>query len=233
MAAFLLRLFTEIREHNRWNAMIKSAAFMSLLLVLGGCSAAYYNTMERFGKHKRDILVERVEEARDAQQEGQEQFSSALEKYRAFIAFDGGELEDRYDQLKAEFEDSEKAAQEIRDRIDATEDVAGDLFEEWEDELDTYTNATLKRDSQQKLRATRKSYDDLIKTMRTAEKRLDPALNAMRDQVLYLKHNLNAKAVASLAAEAATVQRDIDALLTSMQKSIEEANQFLAGMKEE
>ena len=212
--------------------MKKPMIFLGLVLVLSGCSSAYYNTMERFGKHKRDILVERVEEVRDAQQDGQEQFSSALEKYRAFIAFDGGELEDQYDQLKAEFDDSEEAAQEIRDRIDATEDVAGDLFDEWEDELNTYTNATLKQDSQRKLRATRSDYDALIKTMRTSEKRLDPALNAMRDQVLYLKHNLNAKAIASLAAEAATVERDVDALLTSMQKSIEEANQFLAGMKE-
>lgn len=41
--------------------------FFLLALCLGGCSSAYYKTMENFGVEKRDILVDRVEEARDAQ----------------------------------------------------------------------------------------------------------------------------------------------------------------------
>ena len=36
-------------------------------LVLTGCSTVYYNTMEKLGFEKRDILVDRVENARDAQ----------------------------------------------------------------------------------------------------------------------------------------------------------------------
>ena len=44
---------------------------LPLLLLLGlvaGCSSAYYNTMEKLGVHKRDIMVDRVGEARDAQE---------------------------------------------------------------------------------------------------------------------------------------------------------------------
>ncbi|MEN8232871.1 MAG: DUF2959 family protein, partial [Thermodesulfobacteriota bacterium] len=44
-----------------------------MLLLSGGCQKAYYNTMEKFGVHKRDIMVDRVEEARDSQEEAKEQ----------------------------------------------------------------------------------------------------------------------------------------------------------------
>lgn len=211
--------------------MKKALAIVSFAALLCGCTTAYYKTMEKFGIEKRDILVDRVEEARDAQQEGQEQFKDALEQYRSVIAFEGGELEEQYNKLKDEYEDSKDAADKIRERIDAIEDVANDLFDEWEDELESYTNDTLRRDSERKLRSTRSNYERLIAAMRKSEERLDPALKTMQDQVLYLKHNLNAQAIASLGREAATVTRNVDALLKSMQESIAEADAFLAGLK--
>jgi hypothetical protein len=39
---------------------------LPLLLLLGACAGVYYDTMESVGIHKRDILVDRVESARDA-----------------------------------------------------------------------------------------------------------------------------------------------------------------------
>jgi hypothetical protein len=208
--------------------MIRTIAFVILAACLTACSSLYYGTLERAGIHKRDILVDRVDEAREAQVEGQERFRSALEEYRSVIEIDGGDLEERYDKLEEEFESSQSAAERIRDRIDKVEEVAERLFEEWEDELDEYENAKLRRESEQQLNKTRRDYARLINTMRNAEERLDPALEAMQDQVLFLKHNLNARAIASLRTEAATVTKDVDALLSSMQRAIDEANQFLS-----
>ncbi len=209
---------------DRMNRLL---ALASLVLALCACSSAYYSAMETVGIYKRDILVDRVEEAKEAQEDGQEQFRSALEKYKSVIEFDGGSLEDHYDRLNAEFEASETAAEEIRERIHAIEEVAEDLFEEWKSETDQYTSQELKRDSRRKLAQTQRSYADFIASMHASEKRLEPALNAMRDQVLYLKHNLNARAIAALKMESAAVQRDVDALLAAMQESIEDAEAFL------
>ena len=64
------------------------------VLLLTACSSAYYKTMESMGIEKRDILVDRVEEARDAQDDASEQFASALDQYRSTVNFDGGDLED-------------------------------------------------------------------------------------------------------------------------------------------
>jgi len=194
---------------------------------LAGCQSVYYQTMEKVGIHKRDILVDRVESARDAQEEGKEQFRSALERFSSVLNFKGGKLEDKYKQLDAEYELSEEKANEVHDRVDAVEDVAEALFEEWQEELDQYTNAQLRRDSANKLRQTRDRYNKLIRAMRRAEKKMDPVLAALKDQVLYLKHNLNAKAILSLQQEFGSIKSDIAALIREMEKSIKEADAFI------
>ena len=63
-----------------------------LLLIVTGCQSAYYATMEKFGVHKREILVDRVEETKESQEESQKEFQSALERLTTLINFNGGEL---------------------------------------------------------------------------------------------------------------------------------------------
>lgn len=202
-----------------------------IAVALPACETAYYNTMEKLGVHKREILVDRVEEARDSQQEAQEQFKSALDQFKSVVPVEGGELEKVYERLNGEYEDSEAAASEIRERIDNIETVAEALFDEWENELDQYSSGDLRRDSAAQLRETRDKYKQLIKVMRNAEDRLNPVLEAMEDQVLYLKHNLNARAIQSLRAETVKIDRDVDALLAAMEKAITEADAFIRDMR--
>ena len=85
------------------------ALSITLALALGsaGCKTAYYGTMEKMGIHKRDILVNRVEDAREEQQEAQEQFQTTLEAFQALTGFEGGELQDVYDRLNDEYEESD------------------------------------------------------------------------------------------------------------------------------
>jgi len=207
--------------------------FLFIALLTGGCQKVYYDTMEKFGVHKRDIMVERVEKARDSQEEAKEQFRSALEQFSAVLNFKGGRLEDKYRTLQAEYDKSAARADEVKNRIDAVEDVSEALFVEWKSELDQYSSAALRRDSARKLEQTRRQYDKLIGAMRRAEAKIDPVLNAFRDQVLYLKHNLNAQAVASLQSELVHVETDITDLIREMEKSIGEANLFIKTMLEE
>jgi pyruvate/2-oxoacid:ferredoxin oxidoreductase beta subunit len=125
-------------EHSRFWSGRSARQFLtgaSLVLLLSSCSTAYYRALETVGIEKRDILVDRVEEARDAQTEAKEQFTSALDQYRSVVAVDGGDLEETYDRLNGEYERSESRAQAVTDRVDAVQQVAEDLFEEWEDEL--------------------------------------------------------------------------------------------------
>jgi SMC interacting uncharacterized protein involved in chromosome segregation len=186
--------------------------------------------MEAFGQHKRDILVSRVEDARDAQEDAKEQFKSALEKFTDVVEFKGGELQDKYNQLKSELDKSEAGAESVRSRISGVESVAEALFKEWEDELREYDSEKLRRSSEQTLRQTRQRYSQLIAAMKRAESRIEPVLTAFNDQVLFLKHNLNAQAIASLQNELTSVEADIAALIKEMEASIAEADEFINAM---
>jgi ElaB/YqjD/DUF883 family membrane-anchored ribosome-binding protein len=210
-------------------AIIPAAA---ALVLLSGCESVYYDTMEQFGIHKREILIDRIEDAQDAQEEGQEQFKDALEQFQAVVNFDGGDLELVYNKLNDEYEDSVDAADTIRDRIDQVEDVAEDLFDEWTAELEQYSNASLRRDSERQLRETRRRYERLMTSMRRAEQTIDPVLASLKDNVLYLKHNLNARAIASLKGELSMVNQDVENLISAMQRAIAESNAFIEDMQQ-
>ncbi len=207
--------------------IVKRFSLVLALLSLTACSSVYYETMEQFGVHKRDILVDRVEEARDSQEAAKEQFSSALEQFTTLLNFDGGDLQSAYDSLNGEFEESESRAKVVSDRIRAVENVSADLFNEWEDELELYTNQSLRNSSAATLRQTRVRYEQLVTSMHAAESKMTPVVNAFRDQVLFLKHNLNSRAIASLRSELATIEGDISALIVDMENSISESNRFL------
>lgn len=210
---------------------VHMTASVLILVLLGACSSAYYKTMESIGIEKRDILVDRVEEARDAQDSASEQFASALEQFRATVNFDGGDLEDIYDRLNSEYEDSVSEAGDVSGRIDAVESVAEDLFNEWEEELEQYSRADMRRNSAKLLKDTRSRYGKLMTSMRRAERSMEPVLEAFQDQVLFLKHNLNARAIGALRNELDSIERDTANLIKQMQKAIAEANAFIDSME--
>jgi len=212
--------------------MKKAAVVSVVLLFTAGCNSLYYGTMEKFGKYKRDILVDRVKDARDAQQQTKEQFVSALDKFRSVVNVPSGELQEKYDILKSELDKSESKASTVKKRISDVEDVAQALFDEWTKELDQYKNAELRAESKKKLDQTRARYAQLIGSMKQAESKIEPVLSAFRDQVLFLKHNLNAQAIASLQTELGTMEADIGRLITEMEKSIAEADSFVKTMQE-
>ena len=208
-----------------------SCAFVALPLALA-CSSMYYGALEQVGVQKRHILADRIEDGREAQQDAQEQFQDAFERFKTATTFEGGELEDTYRGLAAELEDSEARAADVRERIASIEQVAGDLFAEWETEIGEISRADLRQKSSTQLRQTKARYAKLLAAMKKAERKMDPVLVAFRDQVLFLKHNLNAKAIASLETQASGIQSDVEALVRDLSASIREADAFLATLEQ-
>ncbi len=216
------------------NANLLSRLLFGLMLATSmsflGCQSAYYDAMEKMGYHKRDLMVSDVEKARDAQQEAKEQFKSALDRFTHTLNIKGGELQEKYDILNAEYEQSEAKANAVRERIASVENVSEALFEEWEAELKEYSSNALRQSSQKKLTQTRIQYAQLIKAMKRAETKMDPVLVKFKDQVLFLKHNLNAQTIASLKNELVSVEGNIASLIKELNTSIQEADSFIASM---
>jgi len=205
-------------------------ALVSLVL-LSSCSTVKYKSLEKIGIHKRDLLVANVKDARDAQQEAQEQFKDALERFGSVVEIEETGLKKAYDRLSDEYDDSKDAAEEVSDEIDDVEQVANDLFAEWAKEIEEYTDPNLRSNSKNQLSDTKSRYNEMLKSMQAAERSMDPVLKTFRDNVLFLKHNLNAQAVGSLKNTFENLEGDIDNLIEQMNRSIERSNQFIAEMQ--
>jgi ElaB/YqjD/DUF883 family membrane-anchored ribosome-binding protein len=200
-------------------------------LVTAGCQTtreAYYNAWEGLGYAKRERLVDNVKEAASAQEEAKQEFTSALEQFKSVVNFDGGNLEKMYNKLNDQYEDCEDQAETVRDRIASVKNVATALFGEWSGEISEMTDASLKSKSQQLLDRTRSSYDQLAARMDNAAASMDPVLKGFKDRTLFIKHNLNAQAIASLKGTELELGREIDALIKQMETSIAEADKFIA-----
>jgi len=210
---------------NLDKASTVSLAFILISLI--GCQSAYYSAMEKVGTHKRDILIDRVKSATDSQEDAKEEFSSALEQFASLINFDGEELQTQYELSKERYESSQEAAEKVSSKIDSIEHVAQALFDEWRDEIEQYSNVSLKRQSEQQLYKTEKRYVSVLKAMRSAEEKMHPVLAALKDNMLYLKHNLNAKAIGALKGEYQTIKSDVSRLITQMNKSIADSQAFI------
>ena len=195
--------------------------------LLAGCRSAYYSAWEKFGVYKRDLLKRKVEAARDDEKAAGEQFKDALTRLKEMYGFQGGDLEKTYRTLQSDYDRSVTRADAVHKRVRDVESVAEDLFTEWEKEIREITSEKLREESRGKLRETRRRYDDLHAALKRAEKSMDPVLTRFRDQVLYLKHNLNAAAIASLKGEATNIQGEISRLLEEMNRAVSQADEFI------
>lgn len=187
-----------------------------------------YSARESIGEHKRDIVVAHVEQACVGLRETKNEFEDALEKFKSLVCVNETSLDHRYNLLNRQYQFCCAKSDSVRSRIRAIEQVSEALFKEWESELNEYTNRNLRAHSKQQLKAARQNYARLIKSMQKAEAKMQPVLAAFKDQVLYLKHNLNAQAIAALRHEFIEIGIDISQLINAMEQTIAEASQFVA-----
>lgn len=212
--------------------ILLSTASLFMVLLFSGCAnSVYYAGMEKVGFHKRDIMVDRVKNVQESQKEAQEEFKSALEQFGSLVTIKDNDLKSSYEKFNDEYEDVTEAAEELSTKIDKLENVSLALFEEWDDELSLYKNQKLKAQSQKNLKVTKSKYTSMMKSMRSSEKSMTPILDTFRDNVLILKHSLNAQAIGALQGEFGTLKKEISVLITRMNQSIKASNTFIKEMK--
>ncbi len=208
--------------------------YLPLLLAaftLASCSTAYYAAMDKFGYEKRHILVDRVKSAKTSQVKAKDQFASALDEFIAVSEYEGGDLEKMYRKIEKAYTRSESRAKEVRAKNDNVERTGKALFKEWNKEIKQFTDPELAASSRQQYNAAQERFEELNAAMRSAESKLDPVLSKFRDQTLFLKHNLNAKAINALESQVTKVKIDVARLIRDMERSITEADRFISQMQ--
>jgi len=223
--------------HIAMNISRKFFPTLALLAGIGGlfgtgCTSVYNATMEHvFGYEKRELFQKSVTALQSQQQEAQKEFKDALTRLRELYGFQGGELESVYNKVKSSYENCEEEAKDVHTRIENMEDLAKSMFSEWDKEIQQYTNPNLAAASRDQLRVTKERYAQLSQTVRAAESAMQPVLSQLKDNVLFLKHNLNASAIGSLQVESAGIQKQIEELLARMNASIAESDNFIQTLK--
>ena len=210
--------------------------FLSFFIImsLSACGTAQkvkYSTLEKVGIHKRDILVDRIKDTNETQQDAKEEFKSAYDELADLIDTNDRGLEKKYARMADAVSDSEDKANELDQRIKSVNAVATDLFNEWEEELAQYQSASLRRVSEQNLNTTKARYQQLYLSMLISQQRIIPVLEVLQDNTLYLKHNLNARAISNISSEVISVEDKVDSLIRQMEESIAESKRFIEDMQ--
>lgn len=200
---------------------------------LAGCERFYYSSMKKLGKEKRDILAGRIMDGKKDQEKAKEQIKTTMEAFQELTGFSGGNLEQVYKKLNGEYERAEARAKDVSERIESIDKVANDLFAEWNTEIDSMSDRQLKAQSQQMLRDTQQRQRTLMSKMRQVESRMQPVLRKFHDKVTFLKHNLNARAIASLKDTTVQINSDVTALVNQIDLSVKEADEFIKSLSAE
>ena len=209
---------------------MKLLAIIALTLSLSACGVAQkaqYSALEKFGIHKRDVLVDRIEKTTQSQEETKQQFQSAYEELASLVKVDDQGLEKKYKKMAASVDKGESKAAELKSRIASVDQVANDLFAEWEEEIGEYTSANLKAASQKNLATTKQRYASIYQKMQASSAKVEPVLRVLQDNTLYLKHNLNARSVSGLSTEVLAIEGQVRTLIAQMEASINESKTFI------
>lgn len=204
----------------------------ALCSALAGCQTTYYSAWEKLGKHKRDLLRDQVEKTRDEQEAAKTEFKDALTRLKELTGFDGGKLEAAYKAVQKDYEQCRDRAGSIRDRVTKIENISTALFAEWEKELEAYSSENLRSASRVKMNETKQRYESLHTALQKSSASMEPVLARLKDQTLFLKHNLNAQAIGSLKGEVISIEGDIQKLINEMNVAITKAEEFIKAMPE-
>ena len=213
---------------------MKQLLLLVLVLNLMACETTQnikYSALEKVGIHKRDILVDRIKDTSKTQEETKAEFKSAYQELSELINVQDKGLEKKYNTLKKAVESSEEQTDELKDRIAKVDQVANALFKEWNQELDQYQNPKLRSISAANLNTTKQRYSVIYQKMQQSYDKVLPVLQVLQDNTLYLKHNLNARAVSGLSSEVRSVESKVSELIRQMEISIDESKRFINQME--
>ncbi|MFQ3245473.1 MAG: hypothetical protein ACI9SP_002121 [Arenicella sp.] len=221
-----------LSNQKKWLVLVAAVVSMYQLFSPNGVGANWgIPSFDTFYAEPRDILINRVEAASDAQQETAEEFKSALAKFKQVTNFDGGELERKLNTLSKAYDRSEDASRNVTQRVDRVVTATNNLLDEWRDELKQYHDDSIRGRAEAQFDETRVKAEKLIAVMRNAESKTKPVLGALKDQVLFVKHNLNMQAISSIKQETTLIEQNVSALIKEMEASISEAESFIKSIR--
>ncbi len=214
-------MFSLCRMELRWT----TAAMV--LLLLSGCASTYLSVWETLGFQRRDLLVARVENAREGADASVAAFERVLDDMMPIAMRDAPVADTRFAALDAAFRDAQDSARRLSSEIEQVETVSQGLFLEWESELAKSRDSDHKRNEQRELATSRQAYNTLIGQFRSAEVGFSPTLNTVRDSIRVLQRNRAEPRSQEDRNALLSLRGDVDRLASELRRAIAVANDFV------
>ncbi len=159
------------------------------------------------------------------------QLMKTMDVYNALMADDATDRKKLYNNLQKEMENTEKRRAKISEEEAVMRTEADTLFKQWADSAAAIESPELRKKSDDRLAATKASYDEIGTVGKKAGDLYGPFMKALQDQVTFLGHDLNPGAVADLKPEAAKLNEKAKKLIQSIDDTIGTANKNIGALR--
>jgi hypothetical protein len=160
-----------------------------------------------------DDLVEAVEKVNGELDSSKESMLAAVQKLQAVTAPDfKGDAVAAYKDLKKTIDSSDDQANDLRKCVEKMQAAAEPVFDQWTKDLEAYSNPEMRARSQQRLAAARERFDTVVAAVEPVLVEYETINQTLHDHALFLSHDMNPAAIATIQGDVRSVAKEASAL---------------------
>ena len=178
-----------------------------------------------------DKLIDRAGDMVSAMRAARLQIGTTVDDYNTII--DGKAEENRaaYKQLQKSLKKSEKSAAAVGEQAEKMDLAASEYFASWEASLSEFTSDEMRARSEERMKETRQRYDGILQAGREAGDAFRPFVTLLKDQIVFLGHDLNPAAIEDLQDEAEKLNSQAEEVFSKVDETYRSALRYRASLK--
>jgi hypothetical protein len=183
------------------------------------------------GVKQTEKLLKQAGETVKAVSEGRAQVQKTLDTYNSLVQGKAEDPKKAYKNLQKEMERCDDRVADVQRKRDEMQVEADKYFGDWNSSLAGISDPGLRKQSEDRLSKARAQYDGILEATEAAGADFKPFMTSLKDQVVYLGHDLNPAALKSLAGTASKLNGDATALFGKIDGAVSKANSYITAFK--
>jgi HD superfamily phosphohydrolase len=204
----------------------------TLLILIAGLAlcVAGSASAQRTGHQQIDRLISRAESTVSQISLTRLQAQDTVDAYKALISGEGDSRR-AFRDLNRELDRLDSQRERTRSRARRMESSAKELFAEWANSITKISSEELGATARTRLDDTRQRYDELIALGGEAGDAFDAFAASLRDQVVFVEHDLNEAALDSLREYSPTFDEKSQTLFRKINSVVGTASRLIESMR--
>lgn len=202
-----------------------------LLLVLPGIAHAQIFGSDPESLKRTDKLIEGAENLIKEAVKARNEIEKTLTSYNALFAGDVQDVRKAYKDVEKGLESTEKQRDEVKKRVDSMKVEADAYFASWNESLQQIGSDNLRKRSEDRMNETKSHFNGVLAAVADARGAYEPFAANLKDQWVYLGHDLNADGIASLKPDADELNSKARNLFKSIDDGMKKADEYVESLK--